>query len=282
MSQRFEGHFKGFDQTELFFQTWTPEKVRGAMLLTHGMSEHSECYNSLANKLADDGWQVFAWDLRGHGRSEGKRGYARHTDDFLDDLEVFHQVVRKQMKGHDQRPLVFFGHSLGGLLTLRYLQTRQPEYSALTLSSPALGLTVNVPKFKEVLANIAVKWFPKITLYNEVKYEDLTADADILKSLYADTLRHDKISPGLFLSMVENFALAHNSANLIDKPVLMQVSGEDRIVSAEASREFFEKLSNKKNQLLMYHDSLHEVFNDRERDQATTDLKKFINHFLGA
>lgn len=279
MSQRFEGQFRGFDQTELFFQIWTPEKVRGAFLITHGMAEHSECYHSLAKELCSDGWQVFAWDLRGHGRSEGKRGYVRHIGNFVDDLECFHRLVSKQVKGHN---LVFFGHSLGGLITLRYLESHGTDYSALALSSPALGLTVQVPKFKEALARVAIRWMPTITMYNEIKYEDLTRDAAILKSHHADTLRHDKISPGLFLSMVESFKTVAEHTELLTKPTLMQLSGEDRLVSAEASRAFFEKLPNKKNQLLVYPESLHEIFNDLDRDKATADLKKFINVYLGA
>lgn len=279
MAQRFEGHFKGFDQSELFFQTWTPDKVRGTVLLTHGMAEHSECYSSLADRLADDGWQIFAWDLRGHGRSEGKRGYIRHFNDYVDDFENFHALVRKKS---GSLPFVFFGHSMGGLLTLRYLQTHQPEYTALALSSPALGLSVQVPKFKEMLANVAIKWFPTITMHNEIKYTDLSRDEDMIRSYKADTLRHDKISPGLFLSMVETFGVVQQDADKIEKPVLMQISGEDRLVSAEASREFFEKLPNKKSQLLVYHDSYHEIFNDLDREQVISDLKNFINKYLGA
>lgn len=279
MAQRFEGHFKGFDQSELFFQTWTPEKVRGTVLLTHGMAEHSECYNSLANRLADDGWQVFAWDLRGHGRSEGKRGYVRHVSDYVDDFANFYALVQKKSA---DLPFVFFGHSMGGLLTLRFLQIRKPEYTALALSSPALGLSVQVPKFKEILANVAIKWFPTITMHNEIKYTDLTRDEEMIRSYKADTLRHDKISPGLFLSMVETFAVVQSDAALIEKPVLMQISGEDRLVSADAAREFFEKMPNKKNQLIVYHDSLHEIFNDLDRDKVVSDLKNFINKYLGA
>ena len=76
--QRFEGHFKGSESNELFYQTWTPEKVRGLFVITHGLAEHSECYHPLAKMLSDDGWLVYAWDLRGHGRSEGKRGYIKN------------------------------------------------------------------------------------------------------------------------------------------------------------------------------------------------------------
>lgn len=279
MPQRFEGQFHGSDQTELFFQTWVPDKVRGVFVITHGLAEHSECYHNLARILVDDGWQVYAWDLRGHGRSEGKRGFVKNLSYYIDDLEIFYNQIAKQSAGQN---IVMFGHSMGGLITMRYLQSKKVNHAALVLSSPALGLSVQVPKLKETLAHIAVKWMPTLTMWNEINYEDLTRDEEMRKSYKADNLRHDKISPGLFLSMVENFPLALQHADELQQPVLMQLSGEDRLVSSEASRVLFDKLPNKKNQLIIYPESYHEVYNDLDRDKAVADLKKFINTYLGA
>ncbi len=279
MAQRYEGHFRGSDQNDLFFQTWTPEKLRGTLIITHGLAEHSECYHPLAQVLADDGWQVFAWDMRGHGRSEGKRGFVLDIKSFIEDYACLLRVVRKQSPAFEP---VLFGHSLGGLVTLRFVEQESPQYSALALSSPCLGLSMPVPKFKETLAKFAVNWIPQLTMFNEIKYTDLTHDREMIKSYAKDSLRHDKISPGLFLTMVENFPLALDQAGDISQPVLMQLAGEDRLVSATASRDLFNKLPGKKNQLIVYSESYHEVFNDLDRDKAIADLKKFINPFLGA
>jgi alpha-beta hydrolase superfamily lysophospholipase len=281
MIQRFEGHFVGAGKNELFFQTWTPEKIRGTFVITHGLAEHSECYHPLAKVLAEDGWQVFAWDMRGHGRSEGKRGFVLNIANYIDDFGLFLNQVRK-ISALPPENLVIFGHSLGGLVTLRHLQSQALEYAALCLSSPALGLGMPVPKFKEKLAHIAMNWIPTLTMYNEIKYADLTHDAEVLASYQKDNLRHDKISPGLFLTMVENFPLALAEAGKIQKAVLMQLAGDDRLVSVEASRLFFEQLPGPKKQLLVYPESFHEVFNDLDRDIAIADLKKFINSYLGA
>lgn len=277
MPQRYEGQFHGSDQTELFFQTWTPDKVRGVFLITHGLAEHSECYHNLAKILMEDGWQVYAWDLRGHGRSEGKRGFVKTISHYVDDLEIFHKLVSKESP---DKNIVMFGHSLGGLITLRFLQSKRAKHAALVLSAPALGLKMQVPKLKESLAKFAVKWLPTLTMYNEIKYEDLTRDEEMRDSYRRDTLRHDKISPGLFLSMVENFELAARNAGEIQGPVLMQIPGDDRLVNPESAREFYEKLPGKKNQLVIYPESYHEAYNDLDRDKAIADLKKFINVYL--
>lgn len=277
---RFEGHFRGFDGADLFFQTWKPEKVRGVFIITHGLAEHSECYHSLSKTLMEDGWWVFAWDLRGHGRSEGKRGYALNISNFIDDLGCLVREVRRQTSVSPEN-LVMFGHSMGGMVTIRYLQGPKADYGALVLSSPALGLSLPVPKVKDAIAKVAIRVIPTLTLHNEIKYSDLTHDEEMLKGYARDPLRHDKVSPGVYLTMCENFPLALEHASEIDRPVLMQLAGDDRLVSTPASHEFFERLPNKKNQLIVYPDSYHEVYNDLDRDKVIADLKSFINPYLG-
>ena len=277
--KRYEGHLSGFDQTELFFQTWTPDVVRGVFLITHGLGEHSESYHPLAEALAERGWQVYAWDLRGHGKSDGKRGYVRHVDDFVSDLSLVHRLARERHASHQ---LVLFGHSLGGLITLRYAETKAPDYAAMALSSPALGLTVAVPAMKQLLAQVARKWLPTLTMSNEIRHEDLSRDPAMLAKYASDNLRHDKVSPGLFLSMVDSFPPALADAAKVTKPVLMQVAGSDRIVDAEAARTVFAKLPNAENKIFVYPDSMHEVFNDLDRDGAIEQLNEFLAPYLGA
>jgi len=277
MSQRHEGHFSSTDQVELFYQTWSPERTRGLVLITHGLAEHSDCYHHVARQLADDGWKTYAWDLRGHGRSEGKRGYAPSVQSYVQDLNTFTNLVRTQ---NPDLNLILFGHSMGGLVTIRHLESNSPNAQAVVLSSPALGLSIEVPKIKEALAKMTAKWLPTLTLHNEVKYEDLTREPEFLNSYPRDTLRHDKISTTVFLSMMETFPLAMEQANLLQLPILMQLSGEDRLVSTPIAREFYERLPAKKKQLIVYSESLHEVYNDRERETVMSDLKKFINPYL--
>lgn len=277
--KRFEGQISGFDQTELFFQTWTPDRVRGVFLITHGLGEHSESYHQLADDLAGQGWQVYAWDLRGHGKSDGKRGYVRHIDDFVKDLELVHRMVRDR---HADQNLIIFGHSLGGLVSLRFVETRAPHHAALALSSPALGLSVAVPKFKEALAQVAQRWLPTLTMSNEIRHEDLSRDPAMLKYYANDNLRHDRISPGLFLSMTEGFPAALNDAPKVTGPVLMQLGGADRVVDAPAAQRVFEKFPNSKNKIFVYPDNMHEVFNDIDRATVLNDLNGFITPYLGS
>ena len=276
MNKQFESTFWGADNTELFYHLWGCPEPKGNIILTHGLAEHSETYEDLALKLNKLKWNVFAWDLRGHGRSEGKRGYVENFDDLSSDLELFVKEIDEK-HNPDHLPNVFFGHSLGGLITLKTLMTKPIEAAAVTLSAPELGLALKVPPLKIRAAQLGAKWLPKLTLWNEIRYKDLTRDEDFIKKYPKDPLRHDKISPRLFLGMIDAFEYVQQHAADFNFPLLLQVAGSDPIVSPQAQIDFFEKVPTTNKEMHIYEDSLHEIYNDLDKDDAFKDLSHFLN-----
>ncbi len=279
MSGRFEGSLKSKDQTEIFFQLWAAEKARGTLVIVHGQAEHSECYHPFARTLQNDGWESYGFDLRGHGRSEGKRGYVGTFHDYLDDTRAVVEMVTRE-RAHKNIPLILFGHSMGGLIaTLLALEWENPPFQALVLSSPLFGLAVRVPPIKDYASKILDRWWPTLTLHNELRYSDLSRDEETLKGYEHDVLRHDKISASVYLGMLEAFTTVREKAASLTLPVLIQIAGQDRIVSSAASQEVFALLTARKSVLEIYPESFHEIYNDLDREQAFTDLRKFINQF---
>ena len=275
MIQRYEGQFPGQNNAQLFHQVWKCDEPRGKILITHGLAEHSDCYDTLAQQLAASDWEIWSWDLRGHGRSPGKRGYIGEFQTYIEDLKLFVDAIRKEDNG--DKPFVLFGHSLGGLITIKHVLDHQPEnIDAVCLSAPALGLAFEAPKYKTVLADFAAQWLPKLTMYNEIKYEDLSRDQKQLAGYGSDTLRHDKISPAVFLGMLAGFEQAVNESSKFKIPLLLQVAGNDRIVSPAAAQNWFRALDFEKKKMHIYSDSYHEIFNDLDRDEAFQDLKGFL------
>jgi alpha-beta hydrolase superfamily lysophospholipase len=276
--KRSEGYFKGHDDFELFYQTWTPQRVRGTLVVTHGLGEHSECYVRLAEGLAGTEWEIFAWDLRGHGRSEGKRGVIREFDDFSRDLSVFVDHVQHV---RPRKPLVVLGHSMGGLITIRMLETTADKgIKAMALSSPQLGIAVKVSKIKEVAAHYLNKYLPDLTLYNEIAYGDLTKDKEVQAEYARDSLRHDRISSGLYVQMLGAMEKARGQASAIWLPTLLQQAGDDTIVNRPMAEQFFEKLGSVNKRIIVYEDYKHEIFNELGRKKVFQDLAEWLEPFL--
>lgn len=281
MSERREGHFKGHDEVELFYQSWMNPKVantRGTLVITHGISEHSECYGPTAEALVAMGWRVFAWDLRGHGRSDGKRGFILDFVDYARDLTSFLEFLTST--GNISGPFALIGHSMGGLITMRSIfddaSVQHARPNAIALSSPAFGIGVAVPMIKDAAARVLIKLLPSVTLYNEVRYENLTRDPERLKGYGLDPLRHEKISPGVYLGMLDSMKFVNDRAGTLSIPILIQAAGQEKIVSLPAIKEFYHRLGSIKKELIVYDDSFHEIYNDLDRERVFTDLDGFL------
>lgn len=286
MIERREGHFTGHDKTELFYQSWTDPnaaKKRGTLVITHGISEHSECYAKTAERLTQFGWSIFAWDLRGHGRSEGKRGYVRDFDDFARDLDTFLKFLNEKKRLDGAFALI--GHSLGGLITLRHVLTadsHSPKPTAIALSSPALGLALRVPPVKEIAARALNRILPSLTLYNEIRFEDLSRDPEQVKSYKLDPLRHEKISPALYLGMLDTMDFVKAQSVRLKLPILIQAAGVERIVSLDAIKEFYSTVGSENKKLIVYEESYHEIYNDLDREKVIQDLSEFLSTVMEA
>jgi len=276
--KRSEGEFKGLDRIELFYQVWTFAQVRGVIVVTHGLGEHSESYTRLAEGLSKTDWELWAFDLRGHGKSDGKRGTVGKFSDYTADLHKFIQLVKEARPGV---PVVLLGHSMGGLVTTNtIIEYPALEFTALVLSSPLFAVAVEVPKIKKLGAQFLNKYVPDLTLYNEIVYRQLTSDKEVINEYYKDTLRHDRISSGLYVQMLGAMEKAMAHAAQITCPLLLQQAGADTVVSCKASEKFFKNVGSEEKKLQIYEDLKHEIYNEVYRQQVFADLIDWLNPFL--
>lgn len=291
---RHEGHFSGKYGDELYFQTWNPKTVIAeksativptvvpaipptkSVVITHGIGEHSECYNELACDFVRNGWQVFAWDLRGHGRSSGKRGFLKSFHDYTYDLERFIDFLLQSQKL--TTPFAILGHSMGGLITLKYAldQGARLTSRAVVLSSPLLGIAVPVPAVKELASKFLLKVAPGLTLSNEIQYEQLTHDLEILKSYDHDSLRHEKICSALYDGMLSTITNVSSRGRELQKPLLIQAAGHDMVVSLPAIDRFFKTVGAPIKKMIVYKDDFHEIYNELDRKTVYSDLQVFL------
>ena len=276
--KREEGYFRGHNDFELFYQSWTIEKPKGVLIITHGLGEHSECYQRLVDGINPLEFSVYAWDLRGHGRSEGKRGVSRDFFDFCKDLESFIRFVRKKEAG---LPVFQLGHSMGGLVVASaLLKGIGSDLNGTILSSPLFEIGVEVPRLKEMAGNVVSKWIPDLTLNNQISYSQLSRDESVIDEYEKDHLRHDKVSTKLFADMLVSIKYALDHAVQIRVPILVQQAGHDTVVGVNGTRTFFSKLSSEDKAFFLYEGYLHEIYNDLGRERVYSDLMNWVNSHL--
>lgn len=278
MIQRAEFLLKTPDtQEDLYLQRWKRDDwpCDATIIITHGVAEHSDCYNATAEALANQRFQVFAWDLPGHGKSYGQRGYVKAFSEFTERLDFIIQEVKKLIV--DDSPLYLFGHSLGGLITLKYvLEHPKAPVQAVLLSSPALGVKVAVPMIKDRAARVLNLFAPKITIPHELEFNDLSRDRAVVNTYSKDPLRHKKFSAPLYLGILEAMEEVQNRAHHIELPIHIQAAGQDRIVDTVATQLFFKKLGSTEKKLKIYEESFHEIFNDLNRQEVVDDLVAYL------
>ena len=110
-------HFTGKGGLKLYWQCWKVPAPRGVPVLVHGMGEHSGRYQFPVDYFTPKGFNIYAFDLRGHGMSEGRRAFTNAFEDYLDDLENFLKLVRQKEPRHK---IFLVGHSFGGQIVLDY------------------------------------------------------------------------------------------------------------------------------------------------------------------
>ena len=93
-----EMNWKTHDNIEIFAQVWEPSVVapRAVVCLVHGLGEHSSRYTHVAETFGKEGFVLFAFDQRGHGKSGGARGHFSSAEDFMNDIDLFLEQARAQ------------------------------------------------------------------------------------------------------------------------------------------------------------------------------------------
>ncbi|KAK4801731.1 hypothetical protein SAY86_022218 [Trapa natans] len=136
----------------LFTQSWTPVnvKIRGVVVLLHGLNEHSGRYSDFAKKLNGNGFKVYGVDWIGHGGSDGLHAYVHSLDIAVNDLKLF---LEKVLADNPGLPCFCFGHSTGAAIVLKAVLDPKVEaqISGLVLTSPAIGVQPSHPIFAHFL-----------------------------------------------------------------------------------------------------------------------------------
>lgn len=244
--------------SELFRSAAGAGRPTGVVVLVHGLGEHSGRYRHVVGAFTGHGYHVLTGDLPGFGQSEGRRG---HVDSFGDYLGVADAWVRRGGSEAQGAPVYLMGHSLGGLIALRYAQESGDEgtLAGLILSSPGLKVKAAVPPWKMRIARVLDGLVPRMAMSNEVNAEDLSHDPEVVRAYLSDPLNYGKVTVRWYrefsAAMVE--AAARELPSL---PTLLLLAGEDRLVDVEFAAARFAGRRNVQVRTFpgMYHETLNE------------------------
>lgn len=224
-------HVAGAGGTRLHYRAWEAGSPRAAVLVLHGLFEHSHRYRELAGVLGEAGLSTYALDLRGHGASGGRRGHVRRFEWFLDDVDRFAADVGRDLPG--DVPRVLLGHSMGGLVAIRWLEERTPELAGAVILSPWLALADPPAAWLEALVRTLSRVLPIIPIPAGLDADELSHDPERVADYRQDPAIYSTITPRLLTEALDAGDEAYRRRERLSVPLLFILAGDDRIVATE-------------------------------------------------
>jgi alpha-beta hydrolase superfamily lysophospholipase len=270
-----DGTFRTEDGLDLYYQVWGPDTGddKAVLVLVHGLKDHSDRYAQVAWALAAHDYAVYAFDLRGHGRSEGDRVWVGSFEDYLEDLDVFlRAVVRTNEMG---RPIFLFGHSMGGAIVTLYTLEYHPPIAGLILSAPAIH--VDVWGITQGLTHALAFMWPTAPAMN-LDDESFSRDPQVVAGMKCDPLITDGRGPAQTASeLLDAMDTIHDRQAELALPILLLHGTADAITDPAGTQGLYAGVSSPDKTLKLYPGLYHDLLHEPEKAQVLADILAWLD-----
>lgn len=283
---------------------WAPQTApKACVLIAHGMAEHAPRYARFAATLTASGYEVWAPDHRGHGKtaSEGELGWLADHDGFRRVIEDMHGLSGAIKREHPDRKLFLFGHSWGSFLSQGFCALYGDELAGCVLSGTAgdggatikagrvvaaIGCALRGQRAKApLLDTMSFGSYNKAFLPARTPFDWLSRDAAEVDKYIQDPLCGFTCTYGFFRDLLAGLAWIHRPATMAaiprTLPILMMAGAKDPVGAAPGTLDWLYKTYNALGiadlRLKLYPDGRHEVLNDTCRDEAAADVLDWLD-----
>lgn len=258
------------DGTGQLRRRWTAPRPVAALLLVHGIGEHSGRYQHVGRFFAERGVDVAGFDNRGFGRSGGRRGHIDRFEQYLDDIAD--RLAERRSLG---APVVLLGHSLGGLMATSYLTSDRLQPDLAVLSAPALA--AEVPRWQRVVAPILGRIRPTMFIPSEIDGDGLSRDLEVQQAYASDPLLVAGATAGLGHQVFRAMQEVRERLDLIRVPTYVLHGEADPVVPIAASRPLADL------DCVTYRawpGLLHECLNEPEQNDVMVEIHTWLEQHL--
>ena len=261
------------DGTNLFVRDHSLKKSNEVILLIHGLGEHSGRYLNLIQDFNDKNISVFTIDIRGHGKSEGKRGHSPFYEQLMSDIQCFIQYVTN--KAPNQKYFLY-GHSMGGNLVINYSLQKDERINGVIATSPCIKPAIKPPRIKLFMAKLFQKLIPSLTLNNGLDINGISRNLQVIEDYIDDPLNHDQVSVQLGLDIISSGIYALENSQDIRVPMLVFHGKKDRLTSYNSSKKLVEN-SGPNVEFIGFKDAYHEIHNEPEKEKLLKTIFDWMN-----
>ena len=306
--EHIEGEFEINDDLKLYEQVWLPPggangdsiQAKATIVIVHGFGEHSGRYRPLALQLINNGFAVYAYDQRGHGKSGGIRAYIDSWDEYVSDFE--RAMVRVYESAGDM-PIFILGHSMGGLVQASYLIKHKDQINRVALaislkpfteeaqedmttvipiagvifSSALLCMPANVSPILLALSGIVNAVRPKMQTI-KVDASVLSKDEYEVDKYTADPLvYHGGMPVRTGVEIRQAVEALQPQLIEIEVPFLVFHGTEDQLTDPKGSEYLYYTARSMDKMHKVYYGGFHEMLNSPEKKIVTADILAWLN-----
>lgn len=275
--QHQEGTFRGVGDLKLFYQTWRPTGiVQANLVIVHGLGSHSDTFSPVVTHLVERGFAIYSFDLRGHGRSEGKRGFINQWSEFREDLRGFLHLVAADSP---DCPCFIYGHSLGATITLDYAVRLPHAIQGVILSALPIG-KVGLSPIKFFIGNILSSIWPSFSLSTGIDISAGSRNPTIVEAHAQDPLRHTYGRARMSSEFFSTLTWLQDHVSDLRIPVLMLHGSADRTIPSQPSYEYFQKITYPDKQYIEYPEAYHDLHLDLGYEEVLADVEHWLTQHI--
>jgi len=250
------------DGLQLYVISWSPEQAAIATItFVHGYGEYIDRYSHVFPRFADAGIKVNAFDLRGHGKSEGIKGHSPSIEQSLEDISA---IVAK---ADTSIPHFLYGHSMGGAFVLLYSGKFGDKFAGVIASNPLIRLALSVPYLKVLGGRFVSKIHPTARVHNEINVDHLTRDPKLNEEYGNDPQVVRDITLKMASIIMDLAPAIFAGAPSITKPILVAHGTHDKITSYDASKDFIEQVASSDKTFKSLEGWYHEPHNEVDKEE---------------
>lgn len=239
---------------------------KARVLVIHGLNEHSGRHLHTINWLNQNQFDVIRFDLRGAGKSGGKRQWIQSFQDYVDDtISVFNWIERDL----PSLPLFVLGHSLGGAIAVHFAASHHTFLQGLVLSAPAYLVGSSISPVKIKVGQLLVKFAPNLRLPKSTEFSGISRDPVAIEAYRKDPLcfHFNTLKQGD--EILKSLPRVPELAKQILTPTLIVHGSADPIIRVEGSYEILKSLSSKSKELYIAPGCYHELHNELQEDKES-------------
>ncbi len=301
------------DGAEIAVNRWIPdsiEDIKGVVQLHHGLAEHSLRYDRLGSILAENGWVLNAYDMRGHGKTAenaekkgtGIFGKLADKDGFNRVVDDLHEIIDNVKKDFAGKKTVLLGHSFGSFVSQGYIEKYGNDINACILCgtagpNPALvavgKIAANIVKSVKgpdsivpLLSKMAFGSYNKRIKNPSSPNSWLSANELNVQMYEADQWCGFPLTTSFFCDMLSGLSQIHKLPNIKaipnELPVFFIFGSEDPVGSYGESirklHKIYQDKGMKKVYIKEYAGDRHEILNEDDKESVEADIIGWISN----